>query len=433
MVRDHNLEYLGLDASSREWAESVSTPPNLAFPSTFPRVPLALSDPSKPVPRTVLDAPGGFLWWYVDLRHASGDGAVLIWSFGLPFLPAYRRTRGATPAGHPALNVVVYRSGTPVFYHLQRFGRADAEMSADQTHFRFGASEIRLVRRAAGGVGVHADLQIRESGSEAEARVVFSVQGKAAVWHGGDAARDDGLGSAACAVSELSTSGQAHEVRASSVHAWTPLLASGSGVCTLETPTLNLRIPGEAYLDRNHSTKGLHALGIKRWDWGRVSASGTTYAYYVFESDAQKGAKASHVFRFTADGNVVHLPGWQATLTSARPSRYGVRIPRGVVLREGGAARLKLRRDAVVDQSPFYVRSFLKDDSDKGWLGTSEVILPGRIDIPWQTPLIKMRVQPHSGERPSTFLPLFQGSRPDRLRRLARGALNEVTRSFGPW
>ena len=36
--------------------------------------------------RGVLDTPG-FAWWYLDVVDAEGTGLVLIWSFGLPFLP----------------------------------------------------------------------------------------------------------------------------------------------------------------------------------------------------------------------------------------------------------------------------------------------------------------------------------------------------------
>ncbi len=421
MARDPISKCLSLDGSIRVPGGGTEWVPRLDFARSFGKSPLALALPSQPAPVAALAAPGGFLWWYADLRNASGDGAVLIWSFGLPFLPGYRRMRDATPAEHPALNMVVYRSGKPVFYHLQRFQSSDVEMSADQTRFRFGPSKIRLSLLPAGGVGVYADLRLRESGSGAEARVAFSVQGKAAVWCASDEGREGHAG--ATEGGAVTASSDDRETGASSAHAWTPLLASGSGVCTLETPTLSLRIAGEAYLDRNHSTKSLHALGIKRWDWGRVSAGGDTYAFYVLEGKAN-GARSSCVFRFSADGSVVHLRGWRAELLSPRPSRYGVWVPRGVAIFEGKVAKLTLRRGAVVDQGPFYVRSFLEDCGDQGWRGTSEVIMPARIDLPWQAPLVRMRVQPQPGKRPSPFLPLFQGSKPDRLRRLVRGALN---------
>ena len=50
---------------------------------------LSLTSPDTPLDRTLLDVAGGFAWWYLDLVDERGDGLVLIWSFGLPFLPGY--------------------------------------------------------------------------------------------------------------------------------------------------------------------------------------------------------------------------------------------------------------------------------------------------------------------------------------------------------
>ena len=69
-------------------------------------------DPRFPAPEA-LTAPGGFVWWYLDLTDGAGNGVVLIWSFGLPFLPGYadaaRKGQGQSPASRPSLNVAVYK------------------------------------------------------------------------------------------------------------------------------------------------------------------------------------------------------------------------------------------------------------------------------------------------------------------------------------
>ena len=58
--------------------------------------------PVTPVPpgladQALLDVPGGFLWCYLDLVDATGDGLVLVVSFGLPFLPGGSSARALLP------------------------------------------------------------------------------------------------------------------------------------------------------------------------------------------------------------------------------------------------------------------------------------------------------------------------------------------------
>ena len=44
-------------------------------------------------PVQLIKASGSFSWWYLDIIGENGSGAVVIWGYGLPFLPQ----RGDTP------------------------------------------------------------------------------------------------------------------------------------------------------------------------------------------------------------------------------------------------------------------------------------------------------------------------------------------------
>ena len=80
---------------------------------------ISLTPPRHLRPPATLQSSGGFLWWYLDLTDDDGNGMVLIWSFGLPFLPGLaseaRAGRPKQPAESPSVNVVLYRNGRADF------------------------------------------------------------------------------------------------------------------------------------------------------------------------------------------------------------------------------------------------------------------------------------------------------------------------------
>ncbi len=121
--------------------------------------PMQLQSPDTPIPFEVIDAPGGFAWWYVDAFDADENGMVVIWSFGLPFLPGYlhanRRGRPQTPRSRPSLNVVTYRNGKPDFYLLQEYpaDRCGWTREGEREVWTFGHS--RFEARRAGGLWLH--------------------------------------------------------------------------------------------------------------------------------------------------------------------------------------------------------------------------------------------------------------------------------------
>ena len=167
---------------------------------------LAFDDPTRPTPQAALEAPGGFAWWYLELLDAHGSGIVLIWSFGLPFLPGYlasaRRGRATRPIDRPSLNVAVYEQGRPAGYALHELRPQDATWDGAGV-WRFG--DTRITSRSEGGTRrVQIDLRcpLRGSGGEISGRV-------------------EAEGACAMAVPGGPSSG---------THLWAPLMATGDPV-----------------------------------------------------------------------------------------------------------------------------------------------------------------------------------------------------------
>ena len=90
---------------------------------------------------------------------------MLIWSWGLPFLPglldATRHGKAQAAAAWPSLNVAFYRDGKQEYYLLQQFEPTEArwESSDDGAEevWRFGSTVIRR-RIAEGGVRLEAAI-----------------------------------------------------------------------------------------------------------------------------------------------------------------------------------------------------------------------------------------------------------------------------------
>ncbi|HQE16629.1 MAG TPA: hypothetical protein PLD01_16380, partial [Mycobacterium sp.] len=90
----------------------------------------------------VLESPGGFTWFYVDLVDERGCGATVIWSWGLPFLPGYahaaRIGRPERPIDRPSVNVAVYGPDGERFYLLTEIPPDACSWAADDRSWRLG-------------------------------------------------------------------------------------------------------------------------------------------------------------------------------------------------------------------------------------------------------------------------------------------------------
>jgi len=347
-----------------------------------------------------LHTPGGFLWWYADLVSPEGDGVVLIWAFGLPFLPgresASRKGRGTPGRSQPSLAVSVYRAGKPVFYLLQEYDADDAEVDLESGRCRMGSS--RFWSRVEGGrrvVSCELDVQVPASPSlEGELHIE------------GAALRNP--------TAALPAAGW---------HVWAPLTTATTGQARLRLGGRPLcDVTGRAYHDSNGSVAPLSGLGIEEWAWGREAVGDHEEVHYVLWPEGG-GRPEAHLLRLGADGDV---QAEEAEVLSA-PRRYGMwGLPWHRELRLRGVRTGRERvvqPGSVVDDGPFYLRSLLGT-------GTAEWVRPGRVDVGFLRPFIDMCVHRPRG-RNAWMLPFFSGERATRWRRLV-GSRRPVLTAAAP-
>lgn len=359
--------------------------------------------PQDGVNPELLLAPGGFAWWYVDVVTPDGDGVVLIWSYGLPFLPGYaaaaRRGAPQLPAERPSVNLVVYRAGAPVFYLLQEHPANSAPVGDDLTREQRLAG-CRFTRRAEGGrLVLEAVLDCAVPGMDERLTGTIRVDGVARTSADGGAPAD-------------------------APHVWTPLTGPATGDVSLDLggrPLAHLR--GRAYHDRNGGHVPLHELGIDRWMWGRIPLAERERIYYLlWPEGASPGADPLALgVEVGADGVTQQVP-LSVELGPSRRALAGLRWPERLMLHDRGQPWLQVRHRALADDGPFYLRLLSEGVADDGERATgwSEIVHPDRVDSNVLRPLVRMKVHRVEG-RNSFWLPLFTGPREGRVGRLLRG------------
>lgn len=348
---------------------------------------LAISPPDQPLSRDLLDSPGGFAWWYMDLVDDDGNGCVLIWSFGLPFLPgresAARRGQAERAGDRPSLNVAIYRQGRPALYLLQELDPSQADWPADGGRVRLGQSTL------------HTEL----SGGE---RVVHM-------------AIDAALPSGARLTGQVSMRGRGVKLADSAGHdphhQWSPLCTAAVGRATFSVdgrPILDVQ--GRGYHDRNGSTAPLGSLGISHWIWGRAPTADGERIWYLLWPE--RGEPEAWGLQVASDGRTQVLPDLQVRLRGARRGIFGLPWWRTVELRHGGAPWLLVAHASTVDLGFFYGRWIVRATDPTGHVGTGigEAVRPGRVDRWWNRWLVRMAVHRAQGPN-SPFLPLFAGVR----------------------
>ncbi len=328
-----------------------------------------------------LDARGGFLWWYLELMSPSGNGLVLIWSFGLPFLPglasAARRGQASSPRSRPSLNVVVYENGHQVAYALREFSASEVEWNGGGA-WRFGSSQITASERE-----VRASFDI-DLPSETRLTGRVQVQGHAPPL----------------------PAGRPPAALGPSLHQWTPLLTGAQGTAVVSVGGRQWAIAGHGYHDRNRSPLPLHTLGLERWLWAHARHGDEDRIAYALWP--RSGAPVALGLSVTPESS-----RWVDVSLEARREHhhlYGMRTFERVSWNQRGVPWLALNLDRCVDAGPFYLRYL-----DAG--GSCELIEPDRIDRNRHRPLVEMRVT-RPGKAPSLWAPLFQGAldrRPERL------------------
>jgi hypothetical protein len=351
----------------------------------------------------LVQKPGAFAWWYVDLVDGRGRGLVLIWSFGLPFLPGARNS--PTARSRPSLSLALYEDFRPSFYTLQQFDPEQVRIESPDCMW-FGDSRLEL-RRGEGQVSLRAELCIDLVPS---GRVEGTVEATGAV----------------CRIPTADDSTQG-------VHRWAPILVAQPGRAQLRLGSAErFDLEGRIYVDSNASEQPLHALGIGDWRWGRVALPERELIYYLVDPEAGSAlAPIEHVLEAKADGSLRALSA-AIELHGTRRGTYALTHPEQARLR-GPELDLEINFKSLVDDGPFYLR-FLVDAYDhrsgEQGAGIAERVAPARVDLPWQRPFVRMRTQQVRGPN-SIWLPLFSGSRKGRLGRLARhwtGAIASSTR-----
>lgn len=385
-------------------------------------------------PRTLdhqcLDAPGGFLWWYVDLIDARGNGLVLIWSFGLPFLPGYahaaRAGRAQAAGERPSLNVAVYKGGKLDCYLLQEYTPAQVEWEPEGGSWRFGKTRIHT--RIEGDqrvVDVALDCPMPAGAGRLTGSV--RVQGRAPTLE------------AKVPENVVSPAGFERD------HAWIPLAVPARGEAKLRCGKLRYEFEGRAYHDCNVGARPLHDLGINHWLWGRAAfenerAETVERVYYALWPEGIKPARRPQDARcfgleFHPDGRVEHVENLRIELLEERRNLGGVVWwPHFALYRtEEAEPWMVVTQKSAVDSGPFYMRHITENQHGDGAraVGFNEVICPERVDLSRHRPLVSMRVHyadessdaAAKDDKNSIWLPLFTGPRRGRVRRLGRQAV----------
>ncbi|MFP4600578.1 MAG: hypothetical protein ACLFVJ_20150 [Persicimonas sp.] len=381
---------------------------------------ICISPPDRRLERQLLDAEGGFLWWYADMIDEHGDGLVLIWSYGLPFLPGYARTekrgRPQKPRERPSLNLSIYRDGRLDFYLLQEFAPEQVDWSACGNLWRFGQSHLQT-KDEGGRVELTADLDCAVGGCDERLVGRFELDGVPRQHVGFQPPR------------KKSRKGrgfpdEAHSVRVSGDsggqlpdHDWTPRTGPAKATADLRHGEHVWRLEGRGYHDRNGGALPLHDLGIDHWVWGRAPLPGRELIYYLLW---EEGRDTPVALGMTIDehGRTELVDDLEVELGERRRNLGGLVWWRSLELTRAGRPWLSVRHSDVVDSGPFYMR-YLTEARLAGHTarGVGELCQPDRIDLDRHRPLVRMRVHDLDG-RNSMWLPLFSGPKEGRVRRL---------------
>lgn len=341
----------------------------------------------------VLASKGGFAWWYVDLVDDDGNGAVLIWFYGLPFLPGARLN--PPPSARPGINLVTYEAGRPTGYVLQQLAPEDVDWTPGSTTWRFADSRLR------------ADVDGDRVRLEGSLDIVLPSPGGR--WRGelyveGPRCRFDG---------PTDDAGE---------HGWSPFTCFAQGSLSMRAPgRAPFHLEGRAYFDTNASERPLHDLGIADWRWGRYAFDDHELIYYLVWPEREDTPDIQLLLRVEPNGKVVSHVRPRCELLLPRRNVYGLTFPRELRLLSDDGADVTIRHRHVVDEGPFYLR-FISEAEEAGGkraVGVAERVVPSRVDRPWQRPFVKMRRHEVNGDN-SMWLPLFSGPREQRWSRLLR-------------
>jgi hypothetical protein len=341
-----------------------------------------------------------FSWWYVDVLEPNGDGLVLIWSLGLPFIP--RLDAREADGRQPTVALAVYSAGRESLYCLDVQRSDRATWSVDTGRYAIGRSTFSLDIDAK-SVRLHADLDLPIARSHERVLAHVRVEGPR------------------CRTLE----------EGDGPHAWSPLAAATTGHASVKLLGRTMDVAGRAYVDGNASSRPLGELGIADWRWGRLALPDRELVYFLLESSAAEPAQST-LISIDRSGDVRRAAALSATKTDGLPSLYGLRGARQLRLEAEGEPTTIIVYGSKVDDGPFYQRYQIEGSTAAGERGRgfAERLVPARAQIGWLRHLVRMRV--HRSDAPnSMWLPLFNGPREGRWARLARASFDLSDRAGG--
>lgn len=367
---------------------------------------ISISPPDRLLEPDLLDTPGGFAWWYMDLVNQRGQGAVLIWSWGLPFLPGIassaREGQPVLPRERPSLNVCVYDKHQLDCYLLHEYAPDEVAWDREERRWRFGESTFQVTRDEH-EVRVEANLDCPIPGGTTR------LLGKVDV-HG------------VTRKPERNSGGTVDPN-----HDWTPLMGPANGSLELSYGgKKHYQFDGRAYHDRNGGRAPLHDLGFSHWIWGRLPFADREMIYYILwpEGDARNPSPAPTcvAMEILHDGETILHDQVEVRLGKRRDEILGMRWHERIEVLVHGKTWLEVTPVDTLDNGPFYMRFFLDATTPDGKRarGIGEACQPDRVDLGRHRPLVKMRVQQSTAPENSMWLPLFTGPRRGRIERLLK-------------
>lgn len=363
---------------------------------TLGGVVLGLTSPLTKVDPELLGRAGAFAWWYLDLVNERGDGVVLIWSWGLPFLPGIassaRKGDPQVPLDRPSVNIAVYERGVARFYLLQELPSDMVSWESGQDRWRFGDCEIQFHQLGQGRGRISVELDCVVPGM-AE-RLTGSIEAEGALRKDVALSAQDGR------------------------HVWTPVMTACGGTAVLCCGSWSVRIEGRVYHDRNSGSQPMHTLGIDRWWWGRIALPNREVIFYHLQPQDQSTDAETLVLEIDSSGRTRLASEARVEVLETRQSVYSLRWVKRLRFWDVDGREVTVQLRAGVDDSPFYQRMIVEAQcgDETGW-GFAELVVPDRIDPDWMRWLVGMRVHRVQGNN-SVWLPLFSGPRSGRTGRL---------------
>ena len=335
-----------------------------------------------------LHTPGGFLWWYVDIIDEHGNGLVLIWSFGLPFLPNYaskaRSSNPQSPSERPSLVISVYKNFKLDCYLFQEFSQS--EVLWEDSQWYFGMNHMKTTQD---GLSISLSLPIPQTNLRLYGTIDLT-----------GTKRQDGN-------------------RASqTAHEWVPILMPADASVNLMCGEEQYQFFGRAYHDHNSALHPLHSLNIQSWWWGRIALPDQELIWYSLTSN--DNSPPIHLsISVSKDGTIQIYDEGNCECINLKKSIFGLSSPSSFKVDTPWKEQISIHTKSIVDDGPFYQRYIVHTKTQRGdGYGIAEQVVPDLVDGDWMRPLVQMRVAQSQRDHNSFWLPLFTGPKKGRWTRL---------------